>query len=175
MARSGSRSADHHDIERFHEARAFLFAEAENIDNREFDEWLEMMTEDVTYRIPARRTRSEGGMKEFEGRAHHIDDNRFMLEKRIERLDTEHAWAEQPRTRTRHFTSNIRVAGTEDEMHVKSNVLLHVNRGASAKSHNISGERHDILRFVDGEWKLADRVIYLDHATLPLGKISVFI
>jgi len=164
------------EAEWFHEARRFLHREAEKIDDRQFDDWLAMMTDDVRYRIPARQTRSEGGKGEFRGDAHHVDDNRFMLETRVERLETEHAWAEQPRSRTRHFVSNVRVVeADEGEMTVKSNLLLHINRGDDPDSHTISGERHDTLRSVDGEWKLADRTVYLDHATLPIGTISVFI
>jgi len=169
-------TGDGADVERYHEARRFLYEEAEKIDDREFDAWLEMMTEDIRYRIPARQTRSEGGKGEFRGDAHHVDDNRFMLETRVERLETEHAWAEQPRSRTRHFVSNVRVVEASDaEMEVKSNLLLHINRGDDPESHRISGERQDVLRKVDGAWKLDDRTVYLDHATLPLGKISVFI
>ena len=74
------------------------------------------------------------------------------------------------------FSSGNDVADPgEAEMTVKSNLLLHLNRGSSPDSHTIAGERHDELRKVEGAWKLADRTIYLDHTTLPLGKISVFI
>lgn len=178
VAQRGVASDGSGSLERYHAARRFLLVEAELIDGKEYDDWLDLMTQDVRYRIPARQTKAEGGMAEFESGAHHVDDNRFMLEKRIERLDTEHAWAEQPPTRTRHFVTNIRVdesGGDEDEMGVKSNLLLHVNRGASPESHTISGERHDVLRRVDGAWKLADRTVYLDHTTLPIGAISVFL
>ena len=37
----------------------------------------------------------------------HFDEDRYSLEKRVERLDGDHAWTEDPPSRTRHFVTNV--------------------------------------------------------------------
>jgi 3-phenylpropionate/cinnamic acid dioxygenase small subunit len=109
---------------------------------------------------------------------HHINDNLFTLQARIDRLETEYAWAERPPSRYRHHISNIRVRHGEadDELSVKSNVLVYITEGDDPDYTVISGERQDTLRKADdGSLRLAERLVYLDNTTLPLDKISVFI
>lgn len=159
----------------YYRVRTFYNEEARRLDAREFEAWLEMLADDVRYRIPVRTTTAEGGEAEFLDLCHQ-DDNRWRLEKRVERLRTEHAWAERPATRTRHFVTNIRLGDDDgDEIEVRSNLLLFVTRGSSPDYHTLSGERHDILRRGDGDLEVAARTVYLDHATLPLAKLSVFV
>lgn len=155
--------------------QSFYTEAARRLDAREFESWLELLTDDVRIRVPVRTTTAEGGEAEFLDLCH-LDDNRWRLEKRVERLRTEHAWAERPSTRTRHFVTNVRIEdATDDELEVRSNLLLFLNRGDDADYRTISAERHDVLRRVDDGLRLADRTVYLDHATLPLAKLSVFL
>lgn len=159
------------------EVEEFLKNEAELVDDRKFDEWLEQMTDDLEYRIPIRSTR-EDPEEEFSD-TYHVDDNRYRLEKRVERLKTEYAWAEQPPARTRHFVSNVRVkdhreVNGNEEIDARSNLMLYVTRGDAADPVILSGERHDVLRRTDG-LRLAKRRVLLDNTTLPLDRISIFI
>ena len=39
-----------------HEVEEFLFMEAELLDSRRFDDWLSVLTEDIHYWMPIRRT-----------------------------------------------------------------------------------------------------------------------
>lgn len=168
----------------YREMRRFLIDAARKVDNKNFDEWLEMMTEDIHYRIPTRVTTAEGGKADFDNDTmDHIDDNRFRLEKRVERLQTEHAWAEQPPSRTRHFLSNIYIDQYDPEesrVTVISNLFLHMTRGGFTVGHEdqkivLTGEQYDEVVSVDGEWKLDKRTVYLDHEVIPVPTISVFI
>ncbi len=158
-----------------HRVRQFYTEEARRLDAREFEAWLAMLTDDVRIRVPVRTTTAEGGEDEFLELCH-LDDNRWRLEKRVERLRTEHAWAERPASRTRHFVTNIRIADeTDDALEVRSNLLLFINRGDDPDYETIAGARHDTLRRTDDGLKLDGRTVYLDHATLPLAKLSVFL
>ena len=38
----------------------------------------------------------------------HFDEDLYSLRKRVQRLTTDHAWTEDPPSRTRHFVTNIR-------------------------------------------------------------------
>lgn len=159
------------------ELRRFFFDEAALLDDRRFDAWLDLLTDDVIYRVPARETTAEGGESELID-MDHIHANRFRLEKRIERLSTEHAWAERPPSRTRHFISNLRILNHDPEdgtASTRCNLLVHVNRGDDPESVRLSAERRDDLVREDGEWRIDERVVFLDHATLPIGQLSVFL
>jgi PAH dioxygenase small subunit len=39
----------------------------------------------------------------------------------------------------------------------------------------LAGERHDVLRRVDGELRLARRVVLLDHTVLPMDNLAIFL
>ena len=38
----------------------------------------------------------------------HFDEDRYAIEKRVQRLLTDHAWTEDPPSRTRHLVTNVR-------------------------------------------------------------------
>ncbi len=153
----------------------FLLKEAELLDNRAYQDWLGLLTEDVRYVVPVRVTREMGTESEFAREVAHLDENYVSLEMRLLRLKNARAWAENPPSRTRHFISNIRVeeSNRENEVKVKSNLLLYRTRGDDGRFDLISAERHDVLRKVDGQWKLARRVVFLDLTTLPVHNLSV--
>ena len=94
----------------------FLFREARLLDERRFDEWLALFSDDCFYWMPTRFNRLRDGIdetwqvdKETEGLdgLAYFEDNKQILRRRVERLKTGMAWAEDPPSRTRHFVSNI--------------------------------------------------------------------
>lgn len=161
----------------YREVAGFLLKEAELLDTRKFEMWLDLLTDDVEYLIPVRATQAGDNPDDEFIDMYHVEDNRFILEQRIARLGTEYSWAEQPPSRTRHFITNVRVTDGEndDELKVVSNLLLYVSEGDDPGHKLLSGRREDVLRRVDGELKLAHRTVKLDNSTLPLDRISIFI
>lgn len=160
----------------------FLYREAELLDDGRYREWMDLLTEDVRYQVPIRVTKErilEGGMSGVVENMFHLDEDRDSLEMRVDRVETGFAWAEDPPSRLRHFITNIRVkevretsAGKESE--VRSNLLLFRSRWDDPRHTVLSAERRDVLRQVDGDWKLAKRVVILDSATMPTMNISFF-
>lgn len=106
-----------------------------------------------------------------------VAEARQTLQLRVERLGSGAAWAEEPPSRTRHFVTNVRVTegAGENEVQVKSNLLLYRTRGDARRHDLLSAERHDVLRRVDGAWKLARRIILLDQTTVTTHNFSVFV
>lgn len=154
---------------------SFLFHEAELLDNGCFEQWLELLTTDVTYSMPVRVTRVHG-TDELDHSAMHFDETRATLEMRVKRLATGMAWAEEPPSRTRHFVTNIRIKSVDHvAATVFSNLLLFRNRGDSADHDLIAAERQDRLARADGEWRLAERRILVDQATLGTLNLAVFL
>jgi len=155
----------------------FLIEEADLLDAGQLREWLDLLTDDVTYRMPVRVTVDREAEPAEDGGYTHFNDDRHTLGMRVERLHTKFAWAEEPRSRTRHFVSNIRVEPGEGngEVRVKSNLLLYRTRGDSPRHDLLSAERHDVLRQVNGSWKLAQRTILLDQSTVGTHNLAVFL
>ena len=89
-------------------AHQFLVEEAALLDAADYAGWLTLLCEDIRYLMPVRVTTARGaGFDSLAGMAH-FDENMYALRKRVERLATDHAWTEDPPSRTRHFVSNVR-------------------------------------------------------------------
>ncbi len=154
-----------------------LYREAELLDEGRFDEWLDLLTDDVTYQMPVRVTRERGQTGEVSMEMQHFRDDRATLALRVRRLKTEFAWAEDPPSRTRHFITNVRLraAATSDEVDVRSNVLIYRSRGDSPLHDLICGERRETVRRTNGVWKVARRVFVPDQATLNTKNLAIFV
>jgi ethylbenzene dioxygenase subunit beta len=156
---------------------AFLNLEAELLDERRFDDWLELLDEELLYQMPVRSTRPDGQGPEFSEAMMHFDETRGTLATRIERLNSGDAWAEVPPSRTRHFVTNIRVAPGADDttIEARSNLLLARTRGDEAVYQWLTAERRDVVRRHDAGWRLLRRTILLDVTTLPTYNLAFFL
>jgi 3-phenylpropionate/cinnamic acid dioxygenase small subunit len=163
--------------ERHLRAHEFLVHEAEVLDGRRYREWLDMLTDDVVYRMPVRvtaaRTLDDSTLDDM----HHFDEDRYSLEKRVERFETEHAFTEDPPSRTRHFVTNprTRLGAQDGELGVQSYVLVFRSRLDVREPAWLAGERTDVLREVDGALRLARRDIVVDESVLRTQNLAVFI
>ena len=94
---------------------------------------------------------------------------------RVARLDTGMAWSEEPPSRTRRIIGNIEVeqGETESEVKVYCNFIMYRNR-LEAEQDFYVGRREDVLRKVDGNWKIARRKIILDQNVLLAKNLSNF-
>ena len=104
-----------------------------------------------------------------------FEDDKELMRVRVARLETDMAWAEDPPSRTRHLITNIEVeeGDTATELKVYSNYLVYRTRGEAEQDFYV-GRREDILRKVDGAWKIARRKILLDQNVLLAKNVSIF-
>lgn len=152
----------------------FLHEEAARLDDRDLHGWLELLTEDVEYVAPVRLTR-ELGSDEFSEDAYFYEEDMETLRTRVERFDTEYAWSENPPSRTRRYVTNVRPRPDGDEVRVRNNLLLYRARGTTTDYRVFTAERHDTLRWVGDELRLAGRRVLLDQTILPTNNLSVFL
>jgi phthalate 3,4-dioxygenase subunit beta len=161
----------------YHEVVDFLYAEADLLDRGEHRAWLDLLTDDIRYVVPVRVTTAHS----LDGSAledmAHFDEDRYSLRKRVERFETEHAWAEDPPSRTRHFVTNIRCreGDGDDEVVAESNLLLFRSRGDIRDHDLLSGRRNDTLRRTPGGLRLARREVILDESVLRTQNLAVFL
>jgi len=172
------------------EIERFLYREARLLDERRFDEWLTLLTDDVRYWMGARSNRYPKRSKAIaildparyveddmvqDDELAILDETKQSLIGRVARLDTGMAWAEDPPSRTRHLITNIEVApGTmPSEVEVHCNFMVYRSRGETEQDFYV-GARRDVLRRSDGEWKIAERRLTLDQNVLLAKNVSIF-
>ena len=158
-------------------AHRFLVEEAAILDGRDWARWLELLTEDVRYVMPVRVTTVVDAGYDARADMAHFDEDRYALAKRVDRLLTEHAWTEDPPSRTRHLVTNVRAfAGDrDDEVRVESTVLLFRSRGDDREAEYVCASRRDVLRTVGGRHLLASRQITVDEAVLRTQNLAIFL
>ncbi|HEY6820544.1 MAG TPA: aromatic-ring-hydroxylating dioxygenase subunit beta, partial [Burkholderiales bacterium] len=100
----------------------FLFEEASLLDAWRLDDWLALLTEDATYRVPS-NDRPQADPREA---LFTIADDIRRIRARVVRLKDPHAHAEFPPSRTRRSITNVRIVGTEKgAIRVEANFIVH--------------------------------------------------
>lgn len=160
------------------EVEQFLYAEAELLDQRRFEEWLDLFTEDARYWMPMRRNVKTGDHeREITREGEEIswfDEGKETLIQRVQQLRTGIHWAEEPQSRVCHMVSNVQVLRDDgQEVAVKSRFLVYRSR-LETETDFFVGKREDILRRVDGGWKIARRAIFLDQNVLLAKNLTIF-
>lgn len=163
----------------WHEVYQFLSQEARLLDERRFEEWVELFTDDAFYWAPPRLNRlSKDSAEEIGilGDLAYFEEDKQSLRGRVIRLRTGKAWAEEPPSRTRHIISNIQVEPGENDSQaqVRSDFIVFRSHLETDQDFFV-GTRQDILRKANGQWKIARRTIILDHAVLTAKNISIFL
>ena len=160
------------------EVERFFSAEAELLDERRFDAWLDLLHDDIRYWMPiARNVRFN--QPELEYTREHSDANWFdegkdILRKRVQQIAGGDHWAEEPRTRTTHLVANVRIDAVDGaDVTAKSRFMVCGYR----LEHDVDlfiGKRIDVLRRTDGGLKVLRRTIYFDQSVLLSRNLTTF-
>lgn len=156
----------------------FLYAEAELLDNRRFEDWLALLADDIRYWMPMRRnvrhdhedqenTREQADMNWF-------DESKDVLTKRVEQLRTGVHWAEEPLSRVCHLVSNVQLTSvTPREVTLKCRFIVYRNR-LQDETDFFVGKREDTLRRMGDGFRISRRKITLDQNVLLAKNLSIF-
>jgi 3-phenylpropionate/cinnamic acid dioxygenase small subunit len=165
------------------EIEEFLFHEADLLDDRRYEDWLELVAEDVRYWMPMRRNVKVGeAEREFTRAGQDInwfDEGKETLTRRVKQILTGMHWAEEPVSRISHMVSNVRLLEVNPsvaapvEVAVKCRFLIYRNR-VETETDILVGKREDLLRRGDGQWKIARRKIVLDQNVLLTKNLTFF-
>ena len=161
-----------------HEVQDFLYREAELLDERRYEEWLDLFTEDARYFMPMRRNvPHDEREREFTREGTDIswfDEGKDTLARRVAQIRTGIHWAEEPPSRICHMVSNVQVLHASDtEVGVKSRFLIYRNR-VETETDVLVGKREDLLRRVNGGFRIARRKIVLDQSVLLAKNLTFF-
>jgi 3-phenylpropionate/cinnamic acid dioxygenase small subunit len=161
--------------ELFRDVEAFLYREARMLEDNRFDDWLQCFSDDVRYWMPIQESTdgSSRSAKQFDTFAL-FDDDKKSLELRVLRIKTGDAHAEVPPSTTQRLVTNITIepAATDHSLRVRSNFMVYQERRGQ---HGVTffGRRDDLIRQMEGDFKIAKRRIDLAQKILPTT-ISIF-
>ena len=165
------------------EIEQFLYQEAELLDERQFEDWLDLLTEDIRYWMPMRRNVKFGELdREFTREGQDInwfDEGKDTLVRRVNQILTGVHWAEEPLSRICHSVSNVQVlkatpsVSQATEVNVKCRFMIYRNR-VQTETDFLVGKREEVLRNVNGQWKIAQRKIILDQNVLLAKNLTFF-
>ncbi|MFC9835548.1 aromatic-ring-hydroxylating dioxygenase subunit beta [Rhodococcus sp. NPDC127530] len=151
----------------------FHLFETALLDDRRLNDWIELLTEDFSYEIPTPYTPDNPNLPPWSDGTYIIHENKPSLKvlwaDRFSPHNFEFAWGENPVQRVRRFVTNIQVHAGEKsgEYVVRSNIMLSFARQSDPVALVPAG-RVDLVREVDGELKLAQRIVHLDQTLMTI-------
>ena len=149
------------------EVEDFLFQEAALLDAWRLDEWLALLTDDATYRVPS----NDQPLSDPKSALFTIADDIRRIRARVTRLKDPHAHAESPRSRTRRLISNVRIV-EQNPLQVEANFVIFRFRGNEDVRQYVGRYRYTLERR-DGKLKIKTREAILDAMELAsLGTVS---
>ncbi|GAA5190222.1 3-phenylpropionate/cinnamic acid dioxygenase subunit beta [Rugosimonospora acidiphila] len=160
--------------------RDFYSLEARLLDDNLLTDWLGLLHENVAYLVP-NRTFKPLVEDDFSVASGVMVDDHDSVAAKVARYETLHAWSEDPPSMTRRFVTNVEI-GVDPVSETppgrawtaRTNVLVyHARRDQQPAL--ISAGRRDVL--VDGGnglrvWR---RLVHLDHNTLPVQDLAIFL
>jgi 3-phenylpropionate/cinnamic acid dioxygenase small subunit len=164
------------------EIEDFFHNEADLLDERKYDQWLDLLTEDIVYWMPMRKNVSYANRDQditAEDDVAWFHDDKETLTKRVKQIQTGLHWADEPISRVSHLITNIRLTDPISALDegatttTKCRFIVYRNR-LESETDFLVGRREDTLKRVRGEIKIARRKIILDQSVLLAKNLTMF-
>ncbi len=154
------------------EIEAFLYEEAELLDNWQLMEWAALFTENAIYQAPALDdpTRDPGNSIFL------INDDLPRIQSRARQLLGDTAWAENPRSMTRRLITNVRVTSRSTATPSGRRRISSIQRSRMERIVTYVGQyRYKLVR-AGASFKFAERIVILAQDTLrSQGVMSIIV
>ena len=145
----------------------FLYQEASLLDAWRLDEWLALLTDEATYRVPS----NDQPQSDPKNALFTIADDIRRIRARVARLKDPQAHAEFPRSRTRRLISNVRIL-ERSPLVVEANFVIYRYRANEDVRTYVGRYRHTLV-MRDGALRIQAREAILDSMELAsLGTVS---
>lgn len=147
----------------------FVYQEAALLDQRRFEEWLGLYTDDAVYWLPQR----DGDDPSRDIAI--IYDDWQALRGRVVRLRSGFAYSQEPPSKTCHLVGNVRVAAENaGTMGVSSSLVIVEARRGDQNVYAGSVE-HTLVPCGSDGYHIQRKVVRLLNADTPLGNLSFLI
>ena len=163
------------------EVQRFLFMEAELLDERRFDEWYELLADELSYKMPVQTNVYPDDVKNRAPSSAGYGGDYFFEHKqgmglRVRKALSGRDHIERPASKLRHLVTNVRILSVDDDLvGVRSSFLVYRLRHGEYEDLYV-GRRDDKLRRSDNDygWLIVEREITLDQTVLLGGGIGFF-
>ena len=166
------------------EIEEFFYDEANLIDERRFDLWLDCFHDDLVYFMPMRANVKFGQHDERENTRQGVgiswfDEDKWTLTKRVEQILTGVHYAEEPLSRTSHMVTNVQLtsvtpsaAAAEEVRRVVASSSI--STASSTRRTSSSADATTTSSRTDDGWKVLRREIVLDQNVLLAKNLTTF-
>lgn len=151
------------------EAASFLYMEARLLDERRFEAWRDLFTDDGYYWVPARPDQPNP-----HDEVSIFYDDKELMETRFQRLRHPRIHAQIPHTRTAHLVTNIVVEGDvpgEADTLVSSKILVATYRQEEQDTY--AGDCLHALRWEGDVWRIAWKKVMLINCDAMLKSLFI--
>ena len=170
-------------IDLMREIEDFFYMEADLLDERNYDAWLDLLTDNILYWMPMRKNVSfDDRDKETtaEDDIAWFHDDKETLTKRVRQIQTGVHWADEPISRVSHLITNIRlskpITALDESKKLTTNCRFIVYRNRlETETDLLVGRREDTLTRVKGKLMLDRRKILLDQSVLMAKNLTMFL
>lgn len=141
------------------EVEAFLFEQAEILDERRWDDWLALFTEDGHYWMPVTEEQEVA-----DGVPNIFYEDMDLMRVRVKRVTHPRAWSQKPPHKTTHVVSNVIVESADPatgDLVVRSKFHM-VEFRRDAVRHFAGRYRHNLVKTADGYRIRLQRVDLVD-------------
>ncbi|MGB0630836.1 MAG: aromatic-ring-hydroxylating dioxygenase subunit beta [Alphaproteobacteria bacterium] len=128
----------------------FLFRQAEILDEKQMDDWLELFTEDGWYWMPAEEEQTEG-----DGQPNIFWEDRDLMLMRIARNTHPRAHSQAPHNRLNHVVSNVIIESENAEGDVIVRSRFHCAEYFRYQIRTFSGKYRHVLKKTPDGYRIA--------------------
>lgn len=152
------------------ELAAFVYAEARMLDERRYDEWYALFSDDALYWIPLAPDQTDP--------LNHnslMHEDKLMLKLRIERLKSPRAFSQQPRSRSHHLLQAPQVESIDNQtgQYLVRTQFLYTEAQGDAQQTYAGTVLHTLAR-EDGRLRVRLKRINLLNCDAALPSIQLF-
>lgn len=160
------------DVDLLKEVEQFIYREARLQDERRYDDWESLWTDDAIYWVPA-----NGADIDPTRQMSILFDNRSRIATRIKQLHTGKRHSQTPPSDLRRLVSNVELVDPHpelpDDIAVGANFLVVESRERGTTFW--AGRSEYVLRRVDGELRMARKKVVLVDNDRPVHTLSFLI
>ncbi|HEU5295547.1 MAG TPA: aromatic-ring-hydroxylating dioxygenase subunit beta [Burkholderiaceae bacterium] len=148
------------------EVEQLLYRQAELLDAKQWQAWMDLFSDDGIYWMPARAEQTE-----WESSPSIFIEDKPMMEIRKGRVTHPNAWSQAPLWETNHIVSHVALEeATKDRVIVRSRFHMMELRRDSIR-HFGGRYRHTLRRSADGTLKIALQRVDLFNAQAPFDYV----
>ena len=149
-----------------HAVEQFLYRQADLLDRRHWEDWIDLFTDDGVYWMPVTPDQTE-----WEGSPSIFAEDKLMMEIRKGRVSHPNAWSQAPMWETNHLVSHVAIESVEDgEIRVRSRFQMMELRRDQIR-HFGGRYRHTLMRGSGGELKIKLQRVDLFNSQAPFDYV----